>query len=214
MFSCVMKPSVGSIDNYARFLKANCLWYNQDVLKQILWTAHGFKSLSFDIPMTWKLDNKNHPIVAMPPLKVLLSSVAVNSLHAELCQISPFQFERSLAVLKNLLRVPLKSPLPADESLVDGHPADGLHIFYPIDLYQDNIVSTEGLLAVFGRLQKLEGYGVDGHRRSGMYSILHIDVSIWWHLFRMIYSYQGMARITSSLLRILGSLLLSEYRDR
>ena len=96
-------------------------------------------------------------------------------LHAELSVISPFQFERSLVVLKNVLRVPLKSPLPADESLVDGHPADGLHIFYPIDLYQDNIVSTEGLLAVFGRLQKLEGYGVDGHRRSGMYSILHFE---------------------------------------
>src|SRR6185437_5401351 len=54
------------IDNYARFLKANCLWYNQDVLKQLLWTAHGFKSLCFDISMTWKLDNKNDPIVAMP----------------------------------------------------------------------------------------------------------------------------------------------------
>src|SRR6185437_12495925 len=90
------------IDNYARFLKANCLWYNQDVLRQLLWTAHGFKSLSFDVSMTWKLDNKNDPIVAMPPLKVLLSSVAVNSLHAELSLISPFQFERSLVVLKNV----------------------------------------------------------------------------------------------------------------
>ena len=145
------------VDNYARFVKGNCLWYNQDVLKQLRWTAHGFKSLSFDIPMTWKLDTKNDPIVAMPPLKVLLSAVAVNSLHAELSVISPFQFERSLVVLKNVLRVPLKSPLPADESLVDGHPADGLHIFYPIDLYQDNIVSTEGLLAVFGRLQSWRG---------------------------------------------------------
>ena len=50
----------------------------------------------------------------------------------------------------------------------------------------------------------MEGYGVDGHRRSGMYSILHVDVSIWWHLFRMMYSYQGMARIQRDLFLCYG----------
>ena len=76
--------------------------------------------------------------------------------------------------------MPLKSPLPDDESLLDDHPPDGLFHFYPVDLYQDNIVSTEGLMAVFARVQQQEGYGLEEHRRSQFYSMLHVDVSIWW----------------------------------
>ena len=114
-----------------------------------IWTAHGFKSLPIPVSMTWKLDSKNRPIVAMPPLEDLLSSKAIASLHGELSRISPCQFDDSYAVRKNITRVPLKSPLPEDESLLDGHSADGLHSFYPVDLYQDNIVSIKGLVAVF-----------------------------------------------------------------
>jgi len=102
------------------------------------------------------------------------------------------------------LRVPLKSPLPEDEALLNGHPPDGLFSFYPVDLYQDNIVSTDGLLAVFARLQQLEGYGVEIHRRSQMYSMLHVDVSIWWSLFRLLYSYQGMCGIRRDLFLCYG----------
>ena len=198
------KPRLHWIDNYARFAKANCLWYNQDVLRNLLWTAHGFKSLSIPVSMAWKLDQKNKPVPAMPPLPVLLSSVAVNSLYAELSKIIPFQYDRSLVVTKNILRVPLKSPLPEDESLLDGHPPDGLHHFYPVDLYQDNIVSTEGLMAVFARVQQLEGYGLEEHRRSKKYSTLHVDVSIWWQLFRVLYSYQGMSVIQRDLFLCYG----------
>src|SRR6185437_5990627 len=192
------------VDNYARFIKANCLWYRQDILRQLLWTAHGFKSLPIPVSMTWKLDSKNQPVVAMPPLEGLLSSKAIASLHGDLSQISPCQFEDSYAVRKNITRVPLKSPLPEDESLVDGHSADGLHSFYPVDLYQDNIVSTKGLVAVFSRLQKLEGFGIEHHRRSAMYSVIHVDVSIWWHLFRMLYSYEGMSGIHRDLFLCYG----------
>jgi len=81
------------VDNYARFVKSNCLWYNQDVLKQLLWTAHGFKSLPFPVPMAWKRDMQNQPIMAMPPLKFLLSSAGWNSLFGDFSRITPFQYE-------------------------------------------------------------------------------------------------------------------------
>src|SRR6185437_15560547 len=123
------------VDNYARFIKANCLWYRQDILRQLLWTAHGFKSLPIPVSMTWKLDHKNQPIVAMPPLEDLLSSKAIASLHGDLSRI---------------------------------------------------------------RLQKLEGFGIEHHRRSAMYSVIHVDVSIMWHLFRMLYSYEGVSGIHRS----------------
>src|SRR5689334_8307668 len=70
------KPRLHWVDNYARFIKVNRLWYKEDVLRQLLWTAHGFKSLS----LNWKLDSKNQPIVAMPPLEFLLSLKAIYSL--------------------------------------------------------------------------------------------------------------------------------------
>ena len=35
---------------------------------------------------------------------------------------------------------------------------------------------------MFARLQQLEGYGVEIHRRSQLYSMLHVDDPIWWYL--------------------------------
>src|SRR6185437_1161630 len=56
------RPRLHWVDNYARFIKANCLWYKEDVLRQLLWTAHGFKSLPIPVSLKWKLDIKNQPI--------------------------------------------------------------------------------------------------------------------------------------------------------
>src|SRR6185437_7886172 len=161
-------------------------------------------SLPFPVSMAWKRDMQNQPTMAMPPLKVLLSSPGWNSLIVDFSRITPFQYQESLIVTKNILRVPLKSPLPEDEALLNGHPPDGLFSFYPVDLYQDNIVSTDGLHAVFARLQQPEGCGVEIHRRSQMYSMLHVDVSSWWSLFRLLYSYQGMCGIRRDLFLCYG----------
>ena len=39
--------------------------------------------------------------------------------------------------------------------------------------------STEGLLRVLRRLQEIEGFGLLGHDRTGSYSLLLVDVSIY-----------------------------------
>ena len=59
--------------------------------------------------------------------------------------------------------------------------------------------STEGLLRVLRRLQEIEGFGLLDHDRSGSYSLLLVDVSIYWRLFRLLYSYSGLAPLRHDL---------------
>jgi hypothetical protein len=52
-----------------------------------------------------------------------------------------------------------------------------------------------GLLKVLQRLQILEGFGAPDHKRAGMYSLMHVDVAVFWQLIRLLYCYGGMAGI-------------------
>ena len=71
--------------------------------------------------------------------------------------------------------------------------------FHPVDIYADNVNSTEGLLRVLRRVQGIEGFGLLEHDRTGCYSLLLVDVSIYWRLFRLLYSYSGLAPIRHDL---------------
>ena len=81
---------------------------------------------------------------------------------------------------------------------------DGLSYFYPVDIYPENIASHEGLLTAFRRLQLLEGFGLENHHRFGSYTLLHVDVKIYWDLLRFLYSYSGMAPIRHDLFLVFG----------
>src|SRR5215467_9693278 len=74
-----------------------------------------------------------------------------------------------------------------------------LRSFHPVDIYADNVNSTEGLLRVLRRVQEIEGFGLLEHDRTGCYSLLLVDVSIYWRLFRLLYSYSGLAPIRHDL---------------
>ena len=65
-------------------------------------------------------------------------------------------------------------------------------------------MTTEGLLQVFRFLQVIEGFGTVGHRRWGNYSLLHVDVKIFWQLFRVLYSYPAFAGIRHDLFLLFG----------
>jgi len=81
---------------------------------------------------------------------------------------------------------------------------DGLTHFYPVDIYPENIAATEGLLTAFRRLQLLDGFGLTDHLRRGKYSLLHVDVSIYMSLLRILYSYSGMATLRHDLFLCFG----------
>jgi hypothetical protein len=74
----------------------------------------------------------------------------------------------------------------------------------PVDIHADNIVTTKGLMKIFHLLQTIEGFGSIGHRRSGQYSLLHVDVKIYWLLLRVIYCYPAFAGIRHDLFLIFG----------
>src|SRR6185437_4953333 len=81
---------------------------------------------------------------------------------------------------------------------------DCLGLFRAVDLYAHNIQATPGLLQVLREVQKLDGFGLNDHARSGLYSMCVVDVSIYWQLLRMYYGYSGMAPIRNDQILLLG----------
>ena len=81
---------------------------------------------------------------------------------------------------------------------------DGLKQWEPLDLYGDDITSTRGLLAVLRRLQVLQGFGDVTPEGFGHYSMLLVDVTIFWQLLRLLYCYSGMSTIRHDLFLCFG----------
>ena len=76
-------------------------------------------------------------------------------------------------------RIPVKLPVLDDDVEESKHleaSYDGLRLFYPVDLYRDNIVATDGLLKSFQRVQHFFGFGLKDHPRAASYSFLLVDV--------------------------------------
>src|SRR5689334_13957014 len=76
--------------------------------------------------------------------------------------------------------------------------------FSPVDIYGDNVNSTDGLLRVLRVVQHMEGFGLLDHPRAGHYSLLLVDVSLFWRLFRLLYSYSGLSPIRHDLFLCFG----------
>ena len=155
--------------------------------------------------MEWKRRGDDS-IPAMSNLDDLLSAERLASIESglrELCQ--PF-FETSIVVVRDVKRIPLKI-VDANDELEQDHlesSCDGLRFFRPVDIYSDNVVHAQGLLAVTRTLQQLEGFGSITHRRFGQYSLLHVDVKIFWQLLRILYSYPGLVGMRHDLFLVFG----------
>src|SRR5215467_9773934 len=73
-----------------------------------------------------------------------------------------------------------------------------LLIFIPITLFMHRVYS------LLRGLQQLEGFGSNTHRRFGQYSLLHVDVKIFWQLLRILYSYPGLVGMRHDLFLVFG----------
>src|SRR6185437_1472629 len=104
-----------------------------------------------------------------------------------------------------ITRVPLKPvALSEDEAKHLRESFDDLDLFRAVDLYTHNVVSREGLLQVLAEVQQLNGFGLPEHGRAGQYSLLMVDVAIFWQLLRLYYSYSGMAAVRQDQLLLFG----------
>ena len=68
----------------------------------------------------------------------------------------------------------------------------------------ENITAVPGLIQIFRLLQTMEGFGTTDHRRWGQYSLLHVDMAIFWKLLRALYCYPAFAGIRHDLFLIFG----------
>lgn len=193
------------LDNYAKCYAANSIFINKEQFRSMLWTAHGMKKLPVAQDMSWVAKAPGVWLPALPSLSVLLDQQVLDDLFTSLASIERQQWPASFVVLRNVVRIPLKpSPATPEEK---GHldaSCDGLRYFHPVDIYPENVASSVGLLAVLHRLQSVLGFGVPGHRRFGFYSLMHVDVAIFWQLLRLLYCYTGMAPVRQDLFLCLG----------
>jgi len=126
-------------------------------------------------------------------------------LFRTLKEVAPFLYDASRIVQQDVIYIPIR-PIATTEEEAQ-HLASsfvGLTSFWPVDIYSDCVVNTPGLLKVLKQLMDLEGFGVAGHRRFGLYSILHVDVTIFWQLLRVFYSYSGLAPVRNDLFLCFG----------
>ena len=194
------------IDNFAKHYASNSMFSNRDLFKQCLWTAHGFKKLPIDIDLSWKTIEGGDTVAALPNLNELLTDLHFTELTADLTLLSKAFFDASIVVLRDVRRIPLKV-VATDDPLEQAHldsSDDGLKHFIPVDIYNENITAIEGLIPIFRLLQNMEGFGILEHKRSGQYSLLHVDLAIFWKLLRALYCYPAFAGIRHDLFLIFG----------
>ena len=194
------------LDNYAKHFASNSMFSNRELFKSCLWTAHALKQLPFAFNMSWKQLDSGDSSPSLPNIDELLSEGHLEQLTHELLLLARPYYAESIAVVRDVLRIPLKVVETADEvgKVHLDRSSDGLKYFIPVDIYSDNITTTMGLINSFHRLQLIEGFGIPHHRRSGQYSLLHVDVKIFWQLFRVLYSYPAFAGIRHDLFLLFG----------
>lgn len=134
-----------------------------------------------------------------------------------------FHYETSLTTVHEVRRVPLKISSNVESEIKhQSRSYDGLRQFYPLDIYDSNISCTTGLLQALQHVQRVDGFGDEKAVRSDSYSILLVDIAIYWQLFRILYSFTGLAPIRQDLFMCLGfwhtyahahRLIWSEFRS-
>jgi len=198
------------------------LFLDKELYASLAWTAHGVKLWDGQGSIAYKIEDES-PVPAMPELEEIFSEHGLKNLVDRLASIDICQYETSLTTVHEVRRVPLK--MSSDVEAEMKHQAksyDGLRQFYPLDIYGSNISCTTGLLEAVRRVQRIDGFGDEKAVRSDSYSILLVDIAIYWQLFRILYSFTGLAPIRQDLFMCLGfwhtyahahRLIWSEFRS-
>ena len=205
-----------------RCLARNSLYFNKELYQSLAWTAHGVKVWDGHGSLDY-VYFQGSSIPAMPEIDIIFSDIGLSSLNDRLSEIPIFQYNDSMTVLRDVRRIPLKieSNLEADVEH-QSRSYDGLRQFYPFDIYESNISCTEGLLIGLERVQRVDGFGLESPSRSNQYSVLLVDIAIYWQLFRILYCFSGLVPIRHDMFMCLGfwhtyqhahRLIWSEFRS-
>ena len=103
-------PVLHWLDNYAKYDKTGDMHSGTDLMRSVLWTAHGVKFLSSTVDLSWvRVDNRAIP--AMPPLEILFAKTEHASALDKLRTIPRLGFDLSAVVNNDVRRIPIKLPL-------------------------------------------------------------------------------------------------------
>jgi len=192
------------LDNFSRNFPSSGMYFNKKLFCNLNWTAHGAKLFPLCYDESWVVDNGAlHS--ACPPLTGILHKDNLARLVLHLSKIDIKQFDSSFVYRRHVNRVPLKAhPLTKDEEKHYSRSFDGLSTFVPVDIYEDNIQSRAGMLACLNHVLRLCGAGDAEHPRAGLYSFLLLDVSTFWMLIRILYSFDCFEPVRKSLYVFVG----------
>ena len=192
------------LDNFSRNFPSSGMYFNKKLFCNLNWTAHGAKLFPLRYDESWVVDNGAlHS--ACPPLTGILHKDNLARLVLHLSKIDIKQFDSSFVYRRHVNRVPLKAhPLTKDEEKHYSRSFDGLSTFVPVDIYEDNIQSRAGMLACLNHVLRLCGAGDAEHPRVGLYSFLLLDVSTFWMLIRILYSFVCFEPVRKSLYVFFG----------
>lgn len=206
-------PSNGRIfwiDNFQQTYVVDQARVGRDLWENTKWTAVGVKLPSADVDMSFVRDPVSHsPLPAMPDLKELFAPDGVREMVDRVSGLASDYFDDAAVVQQGINVWPLKLGNDGDgddtgddvDHLVAGASAEGVATFHPYDILGYDPSSREGLLAAFASLQETEGFG---DRHSTQYSALVVDITIYWSLIKVLYSYAGCASIRRDLFLNLG----------
>ena len=77
-------------------------------------------------------------------------------------------------------------------------------VWRPSEIYSDNVQSKKGLLMCLSYICQRSGAGMNNHPRTGLYSLLLLDVSTYWMLIRLLYHYPCFAPLRHDLYVLFG----------
>lgn len=177
---------------------------DREKFANLAWSVHGVKRWDKAGDLRYCVRG-GEPIPAMPDLEYILAAQFADATAATLAIYPIGYYTGSLCSIRQVTRIPIKPPAwTPDEASHLARSEDGLAYFYPVDVYESNISSTAGLLRVFQRCQEVDGFGVSGGRRDQCYSILLVDIAIFWSLFLILFNFPLLAPIRHDLFLVLG----------
>ena len=141
----------------------------------------------------------------MPRLSILLSDENLDFLTNQLKRMKMVYHPFSVCEQRHVRRVPLKPPALTQEEhdhLIQS--LDGLSCFEPVDIYDVNIQSYDGLLRSIHKCQVMDGMGLSNSPRQDEYSVMLLDVSTFWMAFRTLYSFTGLVPSLHDVFLFLG----------
>lgn len=177
----------------------------REMYQSLAWTAHGIKMWDKTLFSLDYVERDGKVLQAMSELEDLIGINRVMTLAETLAEIPVTLYDNSLGVTRNVKRIPLKAEgKTRREREHNDQSYDGLKTFHPYTIHNFNVSSLRGCLEAIRACQDLDGFGRRVSSRPRQYSILLVDIAIYWQIWRMAYSFTGMVPIRHDLFLVLG----------